>query len=449
MRTLLLCLLVLFAFSCGDDSETGLDHGSRDTGATGKHDAGDVPGGCTTDGDCLSFEKCVERRCVIPATPDAGTLDASDASDLSDLPDSGAPDAANPSDASDPSDRSDPSDAAPSDAGTADSGEPDAAVDAGTDDAGVADTGTGNCPVGVTCVETFPFGDDRDTSVEPPGTFSSYSCKPTVNEGGSEIVYRVTVPEAGFLSAAIYEESGVDVDVHILSELNQSKCLDRGNFDARADVNAGVYWVVIDTYVSGGTPQSGKFHVDIGFYVPSRGLCAMESGEMPRVGDGGDHLQMPAAGPMVLEAHLVTQEESYRPSSSTQHLSEHYALSQSKTGFVMYREELWAPLEGGSFYGCGIGDPSLFPVVHEGWYVNMYWTSSARPTRGTRMILKDPNSARAVVVAAGYETGPGDLTNIGGTPEETHFFLRTGHESTLTLGIASDQTLPYGPRVCE
>ncbi|MBI5529500.1 MAG: hypothetical protein HY897_24510 [Deltaproteobacteria bacterium] len=445
MRTAALFVVALLLASCAGESETSTDAGSRDSGGAAEGDSGGAPGACARDDDCLAFETCVDGRCVIPDVPDAGTPDSSDMSDTSDQSDTGVTpdtndagslDGPDLSDVSDMSDVSDLSDAA------------DAGFDAGGTDGGT-DAGQGTCPVGVTCVDSFPFGDDRDTSAEPPGTFSSYSCKPTVNEGGPEVIYRVTVPEAGFLSAAVYEESGVDVDVHILSELNQSKCIDRGNFHARADVEAGVHWVVIDTYVSGGTPQAGKFHVDIGFYVPSRGSCAMETGEMPRVGDGGNHLQMPATGPMVLEAHLVTQEESYRPASSTQHLTEHYALSQTETGFVMYREEVWAPLEGGSFYGAGIGDPSLFPVLHEGWYVNMYWTAAARPSRGTRMILKDPDSSHAVVVAAGYETGPGDLSNIGGTPEETHFFLRTGHESTLTLGIAADQTLPYGPRVCE
>lgn len=330
----------------------------------------------------------------------------------------------------------------------ADAGTVDAGMDAGTD-AGGEDAGTGQCPQGMTCVGVFPFGDDRDTSKEPAGKWSAYSCKPAVVEGGSEIVYRVTVPEGGFLSAAVYESAGVDVDVHILSAPDPNACLDRGNFGAKADVAAGVYYVVVDTYSGSGAPKAGAFHVDIGFTVPSHGPCAMQTGEMARVGDGGNRLAMPATGPVVLEAHLVTQEESYRPTSSTEHLTEHYALSQEKTGFVMYRGESWAPLEGGSFYGAGIGSPALFPVVHEGWYVNMYWTSAARPARGTRMIIRLPGADRAVVTAAGYETGPGDLSRIGGTPEETHYYLGTGHGSTLTFGIATDQTLPYGPRVCE
>jgi len=59
-------------------------------------------------------------------------------------------------------------------------------------------------------------------------------------------------------------------------------------------------------------------------------------------------------------------------------LAEHYALSQAATGLVMSRSQDWAPLEGGSFSGAGIGSPTLLPTVEEGWYVNMYWTAEDR-----------------------------------------------------------------------
>jgi len=81
--------------------------------------------------------------------------------------------------------------------------------------------------------------------------------------------------------------------------------------------------------------------------------------------------------------------------TQTEHLVEHGALSQSRTGFVLHRQQVWAPLEGGTFYGAGIGSPTQFPVLDEGWYVNMYWTSAGRPPRGTKMILRAPTEARA------------------------------------------------------
>ncbi len=307
-----------------------------------------------------------------------------------------------------------------------------------------------SCPEGVTCVDSFPFTDLRDTTLTGDASFAAYACAPDTDESGPEIVYRVTVPQAGFLSAAVYADDGVDIDVHILSALDPAACLDRGDLHARADVPAGDLWIVADTYAVDGVPLSGGFRIDIGFIAPSAGPCDVEIGEMARVGDGGDHLAMPATGPIVGEAHLVSQDEPEPyPMTATDELAEHYALSQSVTGLVMHRSEVWAPLEGGTFYGAGIGDPALFPALHEGWYVNMYWTADARPDRGTRMILRDPGGTRAVVVAAGYETGPGNLEHIGGTTEETHFYLGTHHLDTLQLGVAVDPSLPIGPRVCQ
>lgn len=339
------------------------------------------------------------------------------------------------------------------DSGVVDAGQP---VDAGelgdagsVTDAGVeTDAGT-PCPPGLRCVTSFVYTDAADTTdTSLPSQLDGYSCAPSTDESGREVIYRVTVPADGFLSAAVTEASGVDVDVHLLSALDASACLSRGNFHAKADVTAGTYYVVIDTY--GGNANAGAYTVDIGFIEPSRGACAMETGSMPRVNDNGDTLQMPATGPVVLEAHLVTQEEPQPyPQADTDELAAHYALSQSRTGLVMHRTQVWAPKEGGgTFFGAGIGSPTLFPVVDEGWYLNMYWTSAARPARGTKMVLRLPSSDRAVVVAAGYETGPGDLSAIGGTPEESHFYLGTQHRSTIQLGIASDQTLPFGPRIC-
>ncbi|MFO0550014.1 MAG: hypothetical protein U0271_16585 [Polyangiaceae bacterium] len=312
------------------------------------------------------------------------------------------------------------------------------------------------CPVGVTCVETFPFTDTRDTSVEGDMAIDAYDCAPDTDEGGPEIVYRVHIPTDGFLSAAVYDDAGTDIDVQILGSFDPvmpagSNCVDRGDHHARADVHPGYVWIIADTWVSASSGAlTGSYKLDIGFIPVPSGPCGVETGEMARVGDGGTHLAMPATGPVVREAHLVTQAEPAPfPSTPTDQLAEHYALSQATTGLVMFREEVWAPLEGGDFYGAGIGDPALFPVLAEGWYVNMYWTPEARPARGTRMIFRLPDDpSRAVVVAAGYETGPGDLSEIAGTPEETHFYLGTDHESVMTLGIATDQSLPLGPRRC-
>jgi hypothetical protein len=177
----------------------------------------------------------------------------------------------------------------------------------------------------------------------------------------------------------------------------------------------------------------------------------MEGGSIDRIGDGGVPLAMPATGPIVMEAHLVTVDDGYGtsgedpwPEGITEGIRDHYRTSEAATGFVMHRGEPWAPEENSNFGQAA--HYAKLPLVDEGWYVNMMWTP--RPDDGARMILVHPTTGRAVVLAAGYETGPGNLDWVGGTIEEAHHYLGTTHGSELTLGFAVDQSLPLGPVEC-
>ncbi len=76
----------------------------------------------------------------------------------------------------------------------------------------------------------------------------------------------------------------------------------------------------------------------------------------------------------------------------------------------------------------------------------MRWATA--PTRGERYIVFEPVSGKAVVGAAGYENGPGDLTRVGGASEEIHLYMGTEHLSPMTFGGALDQTHPWGPIEC-
>jgi hypothetical protein len=172
----------------------------------------------------------------------------------------------------------------------------------------------------------------------------------------------------------------------------------------------------------------------------------MRSEPLPRV--QGDVLQLPVTGPVVLEAHLVTPSEPFDggwPSAARDGVERHYVLSEAESRYVMHRREDWAPYgEGGSMWGQGSSVKP--PLADEAWYVNMYWRN--RPAAGTRMIIQQPDGGLGVVAAAGYETGPGSATAIGGATEEIHDFLGTVHRSPLTMGFAVDQTLPFGPVRC-
>ena len=342
------------------------------------------------------------------------------------------------------------------------------APDAGDPDPPRPDAGP-PCPSGARCnpipIDAFPFEDQRDTRQAPEADVDRWApCAPDTDEGGGEIYYRVEVPSDGVLTVAVDDVPGdaVDVDVHLLDALDEFACVARDNRALQWPVGAGTWFVVVDTWVdAAGVARPGPFRLSADFRPLGDNACAMRPVDLRMFwracaagidcySDGGEFfLRTPATGPVVKEAHLVTVADDFGggwPSSFHDGIAAHYALSQAATGYAMDRGEPWAPAgEGGSEYGQGaIGRP--LPVDDEAWYVNMYWRD--RPAPGTRMIVFNPENGRAVVAAAGYETGPGANTAIGGVTEEIHDWLETGHRDVLILGFPEDDALPLGPLEC-
>ncbi|MFT6398295.1 MAG: hypothetical protein ACJAYU_003053 [Bradymonadia bacterium] len=325
-----------------------------------------------------------------------------------------------------------------------------------------------SCDLGTPCrpiaIENLPFSDSRDTRDGPTNSWDAYACAPSTDESGPEWIYQVEVRERGTLHAAVIATSdGADPDVHILRALDPAECIERGHTNTSALLDTGTYYIVVDTWVDGdGVEYGGRYTLNVSFSAAASGNCSVETDDLrmfwtscaSSVGcfeSGGDrYLRMPATGPVVREAHLVTSSESFPsgwPTSSRAGLEAHYALSERATGYPMVRGEPWAPAgEGGSRWGQGsTGSP--VPVMDEAWYVNMYWRT--RPSAGTRIIVTNPANGRSVVASGGYETGPGANTAIGGAVEEIHHHLGTTHLGTLTFGFAVDQSLPLGPIVCD
>jgi hypothetical protein len=214
-----------------------------------------------------------------------------------------------------------------------------------------------------------------------------------------------------------------------------------------ADVTAGAWILVVD---GPDEALTGGYALDVGLITPSEGACAFLPSSVARTHDHGVSLALPATGPVAREGHLVTRDEPPPyPDSATDRLDRHWARSQRASGLVMHRTSRWAePEGGGAFFGAGVVKPDLLSAVEEAWYVTLRWSPRSRPPPGTRMIVRRPGTTRAVVVAAGFETGPSDLAHLGGVSEETHAYLGTTHLAPLTLGLAADPALPLGPRTC-
>lgn len=103
-----------------------------------------------------------------------------------------------------------------------------------------------------------------------------YACAVDIDESGPEVVYRVSVMDAGFLWARVDDVSGdaIDVDVHLLRAADSDACVTRANVEGGAPVHPGDYWVAVDTWVDGaGTEMSGAYTLEVGFVAEAGDAC--------------------------------------------------------------------------------------------------------------------------------------------------------------------------------
>ncbi|MCB9597379.1 MAG: hypothetical protein H6719_31935 [Sandaracinaceae bacterium] len=359
-------------------------------------------------------------------------------------------------------------DPTPADASAAgsDAGAP--ADGGGLDASTGVDAGPPECVGAVHCdprwIDELPYLDGDDTSrADAVAAIDRYGCAPRTDESGAEVVYAVDIETVGVLGAAVRTiVDGVDVDVHLLSGPSpETDCLARGDRAANALVEPGRHYIVVDTWVDPDVgPLPGTYELEVRFrpvptidctYAP-RDLSMFWSSCAPGIdcteSSSGVYAHTPLTGPVVLEAHLVTTEDPFAgwPTSARDQLDAHYRVSQEATDYVMDRDQVWAPFgEGGSMWGQGATGGRV-PIEDEAFYVNMYWRD--RPARGERMLIRDPTSGLAVVVSAGWETGPGDNSRIGGATEEVHDYLGTSHLDALELGFLADDAAPLGPVRC-
>jgi len=159
-------------------------------------------------------------------------------------------------DPSDPDWRGDPGQPMPGDLWGGDDGEGGKAD--GPDDPGAP------CPDGAICVDSLPFS-HQGTTTGASADLDGYGCAPDTNESGPEVVYRLDVPEQGLLVASLDGlGSGVDVDVHILQQLDAGACIDRGHWDAAALLAPGRFWIVVDSWVDDtGSAHDGSYELTV------------------------------------------------------------------------------------------------------------------------------------------------------------------------------------------
>lgn len=330
-----------------------------------------------------------------------------------------------------------------------------------------APAGIWGTPAAPIPVDGFPYSDSRDTSQASSADFDVYSCAPTTDEGGAEVVYALSLPGPGALSVAVDDLPGdaVDVDVHLLSTLDPTDCLARDDVAISHPVAAGAAYVVVDTWVDGsGAALPGPYTLTLDFAPEDPGSA---SGTV--------------ANPIVVDAFPFTATGNTEEAPSDAFEAYSCAPGTDESGHeVVYRLEipeaaiLRASVD--DVFGDAVDvdlhvltapdpdacvardDRSLSLAVEPGtlWLVVDTWVSSAGPalagpytlqldlfqppdlsqgcvvlygdTRGA--ISSDPQVAHQAVVAAILDRCPtgalvhsGDLVRAGGTASDWDKFL--------------------------
>lgn len=110
-------------------------------------------------------------------------------------------------------------------------------------------------------IDTFPFTHLGDTRAVAQRAFDAYpGCDAPQNEGGPEVLYRLDIDEPVTLRAYVFDRGAVDVDLHMLGDLDPDGCLERHDSNFAASLDPGTWYFSLDTFVGrDGIEDSGEY----------------------------------------------------------------------------------------------------------------------------------------------------------------------------------------------
>ena len=116
-------------------------------------------------------------------------------------------------------------------------------------------------------VSSYPYSDERNTLSYGTSNFDAYSCAPEKGELGPEVVYELTFPTPGLVTAEVGCGPGVDIDLHLLTALSPDSCIDRAHeVLGPVEVEAGTYYLVADSWSnSSGVSYPGPYSLLVEF----------------------------------------------------------------------------------------------------------------------------------------------------------------------------------------
>lgn len=126
-------------------------------------------------------------------------------------------------------------------------------------------------PIKPIVIDGFPYTDTRSTKDSQSDLLDGCGAAPAKSEAGPEYVYQVTFDQPGTLTAAISDDVGVDIDIHLYTSMNTSDCVARNDTTITVEVDCGTYYIVTDTF-KGATETPGLYSLTATF-APANKPC--------------------------------------------------------------------------------------------------------------------------------------------------------------------------------
>lgn len=111
-------------------------------------------------------------------------------------------------------------------------------------------------------IDRLPFTHSADTATAPlASAWGGYpSCDRGQDESGPEAVYRLEVAAPQGVRFIVLDRGAVDIDMHLLrGAASPEACVSRHDRQVQRRLEAGVWYVVLDTFASGGVPRAGGY----------------------------------------------------------------------------------------------------------------------------------------------------------------------------------------------
>jgi uncharacterized protein (TIGR03382 family) len=108
-------------------------------------------------------------------------------------------------------------------------------------------------------ISAFPFEHFSSTMGAPSDFIDVYSCDEEMGESGPEVLYHFVATSAGTLYVGLSDDSGTDIDVHVMTAANGASCLARDHYEVELEVGPGDVWISMDTWSDGDDEYPGPY----------------------------------------------------------------------------------------------------------------------------------------------------------------------------------------------